>query len=193
MDNKNLRAIDARQRSVVGSGDVKITASVWSALSYWNASRILTPRGRGFNAQEEKMVHEMETNPVAIERIKHKDDWVKALLNAIIKKEGSLDFMDGEESVNWPKIKQYDFKHGIAVSQITSIVMEHRESLKKWAKQQADVKAKQKAAKMVVKQAQAQVAEAPQAQAAAEAPQAAETQVVDAPQEVPESWEDLLR
>lgn len=194
MDNKNLRAGDSRQKSVVGAGDVKITASVWSAISCWNASRILTVRGRGLNELDVAMVHEMETNPVAMERIKSKDEWVKVVLNAIIKKEGSAEFMDGEESTNWPKIKQSDFKQGITVAHITSIIMAHREALKKWAKQQADVKAKQKAAKTVVKKTLVAAEEvvADHAEEKADAVIAEQVELIaQQPVEVPESWEDL--
>ena len=197
MDNKNLRANDSRQKSVLGTGDVKITASVWSAISCWNASRILTVRGRGLNERDVALVQEMETNPVAMERIKSKDEWVKILLNAIIKKEGSADFMDGEESMNWPKIKQNDFKQGITVSQITTIIMGHREALKKWVKQQADVKAKQKAAKAAT--TAKKVCESAAAEEAVVAEAVAVAVAVTLPQaelkelaEVPESWEDLL-
>lgn len=189
MDNKNLRATDARQRSVLGSGDVKITAGVWSALSFWNASRILTQRGRGINAIEEKMVREMEYSPVALERLKHRDEWSKAILNAIIKKEGSLEFMDGEESMNWPKIKQCEFKHGITISQITSIIIGHREALKKWDKQQTENKKKQKTSKILATRSHTY-----QAEETDTAPQLRQTQslTLDALCEaVPESWEEL--
>ena len=191
MDNKNLRAIDARQKSVMGTGDIKITASVWSAISFWNASRILTKKGRELIVQEENIVNEMETNQSLVHRTINRDAWVKLLLNAIIKKEGSLDFMDGE-SLNWPKIKQPTFIYGITISRITHIIMAHRETLKQWNQQQTKLKTSQKQISRIQTVTMVDVERAAAEEAAEEAKYSIAAH--PSPQEtidVPESWEDL--
>ena len=178
--SSNLRASDARQKSVFGVGDIKITASIWGCLSMWNASRVLTHDGFERYKQEKTLIRDMETCPVAMDRIKHKAAWVKAILNAIIKKEGSSDFLVGEASTNWPKIKQSEYKHGISVDELTRIIQEHREALKSWAQQQTQNKQKKTVHVQTV--AQAEVIEVESS--AAEEP--AKLVVV-----VPESWEDI--
>ena len=192
MDNKNLRAIDSRQKSVLGTGDIKITASVWSAISFWNASRVLTKKGRAVGVQDKAIVCEMETSTSSLCRNNCRDAWIKLLLNAIIKKEGSLDFMDGE-SLNWPKIKQPNFMYGITVLRITHIIMEHRDALNQWSQQQSKLKASQKMPTRL-HHCMLQAVENAAAEEAAE-----EAKYTSAPQEtidpqptdVPESWEDL--
>jgi hypothetical protein len=140
--NPNLRASDARQKSVFGEGDIKITASIWMTLSLWNASRVLTSGGFALYKQEKKLIQEMETNPIALERIKLKAVWVKTVLNAIIKKEGSSDFIVGESSTNWPKIKEPAYNHGISLVELTRIIQEHRQAVKSWSQQQTQNKQK---------------------------------------------------
>jgi hypothetical protein len=197
MDNKNLRAIDSRQKSVLGTGDIKITASVWSAISFWNASRVLTKKGRALGAQDDLLVYEMETNTSSLCRNNNRDTWIKLLLNAVIKKEGSLDFMDGE-SLNWPKIKQPNFVHGITVLRITRIIMGHRDALKHWSQQQSNLKTAQKKLTISHPVTLLSVESAAAAEAEEEAkytdashslPQ--ETSDLLPTHDVPESWEDL--
>ena len=171
--NPNLHASDARQKSILGAGDVKITTSVWATLSMWNASRVLTQSGYASYKEEKKLIHAMETTPVELDKIKHTAAWVKIVLNAIIKKEGSNDFLVGEKSTNWPKIKQPEYKRGISVVELTRVIQEHRQALTIWAQQQTQNKQKQKQVAVVM-------AEEPVAVVMAEEP-------VD----VPESWEDL--
>lgn len=192
MDSKNLRAIDSRQKSALGNGDIKITAITWSAISFWNASRVLTKKGRDLGAQDEALVREMETNTSSLCRNNNRDAWIKIMLNAIIKKEGSLDFMDGE-SMNWPKIKQPNFVRGINVLQITHIIMGHRDALKQWSQQQSSLKTSQKMSTF----SHDVTMQALETAAAAEAEEEAKYTVVpqetidQQPNDVPESWEDL--
>ena len=196
MDNKNLRALDSRQKSVLGTCDIKITASVWSAISFWNASRVLTKKGRALGAQDEALVREMETNASSLCRNNNRDAWIKILLNAIIKKEGSLDFMDGE-SLNWPKIKQPNFVHGITVLRITHIIMGHRDALKQWSQQQTNLKTAQKIPTFshhvtMLSVENAAAAEAEEEAKYTDAPHSPPQETICLPtNDVPESWEDL--
>ena len=195
MDNKNLRAIDSRQKSVLGAGDIKITASVWSAISFWNASRVLTKKGRDLGVQDEALVREMETNASSLCRNNSRDSWIKLLLNAIIKKEGSLDFMDGE-SLNWPKIKQSNFVHGITVLRITHIIMEHRAALNRWSHQQSKLKTSQKMPAAshhvtLIALENAAAEEASEEAKYSDSPPPPQETIHPPLNDVPESWEDL--
>ena len=181
----NLRASNARQISAFGTGNVSITTHMWSALSCWNASMVLNHSNKELVEQEASVVRVMETSPIAAERFKSKHIWVNNVLDAIMKKKGSQDFLCGEESTNWPKIKQSRFPHGIAVSLITQIIMEHRDSLKKWAHAQAEIKEKSIKSKLLKHEMKCRPEE-PEPTAF----KCAEEIVI--PPEVPENWEDLL-
>ena len=182
--NPNLHASDARQKSILGAGDVKITTSVWATISMWNASRILTQSGYARYKEEKKLIQAMETTPVALDKIKYTAAWVKIVLNAIIKKEGSDDFRHGEETTNWPSIKQPEYKRGISVVEITRVIQEHRRALINWAQQQTQNKQKQKQKPVAIV-----MAEEPVAIVMAEEPVA--VVMAEEPVAVPESWEDL--
>ena len=184
----NLRASDARQIRVLGSGNVNISLHAWSAISYWNASLVLNADEQWRVTQDAALVLEMETSTVVADRFKSKNIWVKNVLDAIIKKTGSQSFMIGEESSNWPKIKHRAFTHGITVSHISQIIMEHRDALKKWSQNQAEIKRKQKAIKtakvICAEDRQVLDTKGAEEQPAPEPP---------APEQIPpDSWEDLM-
>ena len=129
-------------KSILGEGDVKITSRVWATISTWNAGRVLTLHGYASYKEEKKLIQAMESAPNALDKIKYTATWVKIVLNAIIKKEGSGVFLVGEESTNCPKIKQPEYMRGISVIEITRIIQAHRQTLKNWARQKSQTKQK---------------------------------------------------
>jgi len=143
---KKIRAHDSRQKSVLGGNDVPITNSRWSKLSFWNASVVLESRVKKPSKSGSPVLSELEYEAKLVGKLSteyaSREEWTKRILNGIVRNEYVNAFID--RSTNWPKIKKREYKQGITMAEMTSIIMEHRATLVTWIEKQEEMKRVQK-------------------------------------------------
>ena len=181
---KKIRAHDSRQKSVLGGNDVPITNSRWSKLSFWNASIVLESRVKKSSKSGSPVLSELEYEAKLVGKLSmehaSREEWTKRILNGIVRNEYVNAFID--RSTNWPKIKKREYKQGITMAEMTSIIMEHRATLVTWIEKQEEMKRVQKIKPMAVPVRDVPDVEVPDV----EVP---DVEVPDV--EVPDNWEDL--
>ena len=106
----------------------QIGQSEWSSLTNWVASQVIGNETEKFDMD------------ALYERLSHKDisvrsaaktEWCKRIGRAVIHGDGDRQFMHGEGSTNFPRIKAKDYKN-ITLADLTWILMDHREKIKNW-------------------------------------------------------------
>ena len=106
----------------------QIGQSEWSSLTNWVAAQVIIETSDKFDMD------------ALYERLSHKDisvrsaaktEWCRRISRAVIHGIGDKQFMDGEGSTNFPRIKSKDYKK-ITIADLTWILMDHREKIKNW-------------------------------------------------------------
>ncbi len=106
----------------------KIGQSEWSSLTNWVASQVIGNETEKFDMD------------ALYERLSHKDirvrsaagtEWCSRIGRAVIHGDGDRQFMNGERSTNFPRIKANNYKE-ITIEDLTWILMDHREKIKRW-------------------------------------------------------------
>ena len=186
---KKIRAHDSRQKSVLGGNDVPITNSRWSKLSFWNASVVLESRVKKPSKSGSPVLSELEYEAKLVGKLSteyaSREEWTKRILNGIVRNEYVNAFID--RSTNWPKIKKREYKQGITMAEMTSIIMEHRATLVTWIEKQEEMKRVQKIKPMAAPIRDILVVEVP----VVEVPVVEVPDVVITNDETPDNWEDL--
>jgi hypothetical protein len=186
---KKIRAHDSRQKSVLGGNDVPITNSRWSKLSFWNASVVLESRVKKSSKSGSPVISELEYEAKLVGKLSmehaSREEWTKRILNGIVRNEYVNAFID--RSTNWPKIKKREYKQGITMAEMTSIIMEHRATLVTWIEKQEEMKRVQKIKPMAVPVRDVPDVEVPDV----EVPDVEVPDVVISNDETPDNWEDL--
>lgn len=191
---KKIRAHDSRQKSVLGGNDVPITNSRWSKLSFWNASVVLESRVKKSSKSGSPVLSELEYEAKLVGKLStehaSREEWTKRVLNGIVRNEYVNAFID--RSTNWPKIKKREYKQGITLAEMTSIIMEHRATLVTWIEKQEEMKRVQKIKPMAVPIRDILVVEVPDVEVPdVEVPVVVVPDVVISNDETPDNWEDL--
>ena len=134
-----LKAVDAGHKKKYGDGNVKVLKQDWNSLTMWNAHLVLH--------EHKEMLEKDKRNAERITEKKHRDEWTKRIVGEMIRKQSVNQFRVGEESTNFPKIKEQEYKRGITVEKITEILVNHREILIEWKKNKAKKAAEVRLAK----------------------------------------------
>ena len=186
--SKRIRAHDSRQKSVLGGNDVPITSSRWSKLSFWNASVVFESRSASSKKSSKggsSVASDLEYEARLVDKLatEHasREEWTKRILNGIVRNEHVSAFID--RSTNWPKIKKREYKQGITMAEMTTILMEHRAALIDWIEKQNEMK---KAQKVKTKT----IVETVVSEEASE-PEVPEPEIVISNDDAPDDWEDL--
>lgn len=106
----------------------EIGQSEWSSLTNWVASQVIGNETEKFDmdALYERLYHK----DISVRRAA-KTEWCKRIGRAVIHGDGDRQFMHGEGSTNFPRIKAKDYKE-ITLADLTWILMDHREKIKNW-------------------------------------------------------------
>lgn len=126
-----LKAKDARHKSIY-KNNIPIIKTDWNVIGYWNASLVLFDSGIDILDKDRQHVELMKNGKTSTEQTTNRDKWCFRIVNELIRKQGTKQFLLGEESSNWPKIKEYEYKNGISIDRITDIIMNHRKALETW-------------------------------------------------------------
>lgn len=126
-----LKAKDARHKSIY-KNNIPIKMMEWNVIGHWNASLVLFNSGIDILYKDKQYVNLMRNGKTLTEKSTNRDKWCFRIVNELIRKQGTKQFLLGEESSNWPKIKEYEYKNGISIDKITDIIMSHREALEIW-------------------------------------------------------------
>ena len=124
-----LKAVDAGHKKKIGDGNLKVKEKDWNSLTMWNAHLVLH--------EHKEMLEKDKRNAGRITEKKNRDEWTKRIVGEMIRKQSVNQFRVGEESTNFPKIKEKEYNRGITVEKITEILMNHREVLIEWKKNKA--------------------------------------------------------
>ena len=118
----------------------------WGRLTNWNAAEVL--HSPSFDI--DKLMARIGDKDVEI-RAKAQREWMHIISRAVILGLGDYQFMQGEESTNFPKIKAPKYTT-ISLSDLTWYIMDHRNKVKAWK----EAKDKAKAAAVVSRVAAAE-------------------------------------
>jgi hypothetical protein len=88
-----------------------------------------------------------------------------------------------DRSTNWPKIKKREYKQGITMAEMTTVIMEHRAILITWVEKQEEMKRVQKVKPIVGDVKIAEDVKVP--------PDVKVPDVVIPNDEIPDNWEDI--
>ena len=105
----------------------------WGRLTNWNAAEVL--HSPSFDI--DKLLARIDHKDFDI-RTKAQREWMHIISRAVILGLGDYQFMHGEASSNFPKIKMRKCTT-ISLKDLTWYIMDHREKVKEWKKKQDKV------------------------------------------------------
>ena len=106
----------------------QIGQSEWSSLTNWVAAQVIGNETEKFDMDD--LYERLSHKDISV-RIPAKTEWCKRIGRAVIHGDGDRQFMDGEGSTNFPRIKARNY-NTITLTELTWILMDHREKIKNW-------------------------------------------------------------